>query len=935
MILRGMKKKGAIAAVFITGLLGLAAAPVASADFSITSFDAFLAEQDGSASFEAGAHPFSYTTEFSLSSTTDSAGNVMPDENPHGIEVRVPAGLVGNPTAVPLCTEVQLMESAGNPPIPKCSLESQIGVAEIDFTLGGAQPTTALLPLYNVSPSPGTPARFAANLFGIPLFFHPKVRTGEDYGVSVEMLPVSQATPFIAARITLWGVPADPAHDPERGQFCLGGQCAGGGTPSGAAPKAFLTNPSNCSAGPLTTTLRVDSWQNIGVFEEATTVSHLLDGTPTGIVGCSRLPFDPSVSVEPETTAANSPMGLHVRLQIPQNEDPDDRASAYLKRARVTLPAGVTLNPSAGAGLTGCTTAQADLGSPRSLDCPNSSKIGSVRIDTPLVDHPLEGGVYAAAQGDNPFHSLLAIYIGVEDAESGVVLKLAGKVEADPASGQLTTVVDDSPQLPFSSFDLEFFSGPRAALKSPSQCGAYQATAAFSSWAAADPNNPTAAETVTSVSDFKIDQGPNGGPCPTGRFEPKLSAGTVNPLAGSYSPMLLRVSRPDASQELKSLEVDLPRGLLAKLAGIPYCSEAQIAAASARGGEGAGAIELALPSCPAASQVGSVTVAAGAGPSPLFIDGGKAYLGGPYKGAPLSLVVITPAIAGPFDLGAVVVRSTLRVDPVTLDVRAVTDPLPSILHGIPLALRDVRVNLDRERFVLNPTNCDPKAFAGTALALSGATSPLSEHFQVGDCERLRFKPRLSLRLRGGTKRGQYPSLRAVLRAKEGEANIGRVSVTLPHSGFLAQEHIDTVCTRVQFAADNCPQGSVYGYAVAKTPLLGEPLQGPVYLRSSNNPLPDLVAALGGQFDVDLVGRIDSVRGRLRTTFAQVPDAPVTQFVLTMRGGKKGLVVNSRGICRSVNRARVSFAGQNGKGFTTNPKVKPSCKGKSKHRKKGR
>lgn len=911
-------------------MLGLLVVPNASADFSITAFDGFLAEGDGSASTQAGGHPYSYSTEFELSSSIDpSSGAIVADANPRDFEVRIPPGLIGDPTAAPTCTAAQMGDPGGGAPFNKCPIESQIGVAEIDFTLGGSEPTSARMPIYNVVPFPGEPATFAFTLLGYTTFLHPKVRTGEDYGVSVEISPASQATQFIGGKTIFWGVPGDPSHDAERGVFCLpAGNCAGSGAKSEAPVKAFLTNPSNCSAGPLPTRLRVDSWQEIGNYKEVSYLTHLSDGTPAGFTGCSRVPFDPSIRVETQSSRADSPTGLKLSLEIPQNSNPSDYAEAYLKRAIVTLPRGVTINPSAGTGLAGCARAQADLDSPHALGCPDASKIGSVEVETPLLGHPVKGAVYAAAQGDNPFGSLLAIYIGIDDPLSGVVVKLAGKVEADPVTGQLTTVVDESPQLPFSRFDLNFFSGPRSPLRTPSQCGTYTTTGTFSSWSAADPNNPTPAETVTSVSDFTIDSGPNGGPCPSGGFAPDLSAGTVSPVAGNYSPALIRVTRQDGSPELQTLDVKLPRGLIGKFAGIPYCPEAAIAAATARGGEGQGALELASPSCPAASQIGTVVVGAGSGPNPFYIDTGKAYLAGPYKGAPLSVVVITPAIAGPFDLGAVVVRSAIQVDPTTADATAVTDPLPTILHGIPLALRDVRLNLNRDQFVLNPTSCAEKAFSGTATALTGATAPLSERFQVGSCERLGFKPKLALRLKGGTKRSQYPALTAVLQAKKGDANISRTSVALPHSEFLAQEHINTICTRVQFAADNCPKGSVYGSAIAFSPLLDKPLKGPVYLRSSNHPLPDMVVALDGQFDIDLVGRIDSVNGGIRTNFDSIPDAPVTKFVLKMKGGAKSLLVNSRDICRTTNRATVKMKAQNGKSHNFAPALRPKC-GKAK------
>ena len=428
---------------------------------------------------------------------------------------------------------------------------------------------------------------------------------------------------------------------------------------------------------------------------------------------------------------------------------------------------------------------------------------------------------------------------------------------------------------------------------------------------------------------FRIDRGPGGGPCPDGRFDPKLVAGTVNPVAGSYSPFALTLTRDDASQRLRGLSVALPPGLLGKLEGIPYCADAALAAIPES--DGSGAAQLASPGCPAASKLGTVAVAAGAGSSPFHLDTGRAYLAGPYKGAPLSMAIVTPALAGPFDLGNVVVRAALAVDPGSARITAVSDPLPTILHGIPLDLRELRVAIDRPEFTLNPTSCNPMAVVGTATSVEGREASMADRFQVGACERLGFGPALKLKLSGPTRRGAYPALRAELNAKAGQANIGRVSVALPHSQFLAQEHIGTVCTRVQFAADRCPAGSVYGRARAVTPLLDRPLEGPVYLRSSSNPLPDLVAALDGQIEIDLVGRIDSVKGGIRTTFESVPDAPVSRFVLEMKGGRKGLLVNSRDLCGATGRAKVLIDGQNGKAADQNPALANSCGKKSKKR----
>jgi hypothetical protein len=560
--------------------------------------------------------------------------------------------------------------------------------------------------------------------------------------------------------------------------------------------------------------------------------------------------------------------------------------------------------------------------------CPPASKLATVRIDTPAVlAHPLMGEVFLATPHQNPFGSLLAIYIVAEG--SGVRIKLPGRIEADPQTGRLTATVSEAPQLPFEDLNLEFVKGAAAPLKTGIACGTSQVLTDMVPWSA-----PQAA-TAHPGDSFTIAHGAGGGACVGSEAQapnqPSFEAGTADPVAGSYSPFTLKLARADGTQQLTGIDTTLPMGLIAKLAGVPYCSDAALASAAGKDGKA----EQASPSCPAASKVGSVTVGAGAGPSP-FYAGGSAYLAGPYKGAPLSLAVVTPAVAGPFDLGTVVVRNALFVDPETAVVHAVSDPFPTILQGIPLDLRSVVLNLDRAQFTKNPTSCSPLAITGAALALTGQSAALNQRFQVGDCAKLKFAPKLALNLDGATKRTGHPALKAVLTYPKGNyANIAAAQVTLPHSEFLDQSHIRTVCTRVQFAAKACPKASIYGHAKAITPLLDAPLSGPVYLRSSNHPLPDLVVDLNGQIEITLAGRIDTGKGGgIRNTFQLVPDAPVSKFTLNLQGGKKGLLVNSENICRKPQRADVELTAQNGLTHDTRPLIANDCGGKSKKRRAG-
>ena len=522
-----------------------------------------------------------------------------------------------------------------------------------------------------------------------------------------------------------------------------------------------------------------------------------------------------------------------------------------------------------------------------------------------------------------------------------MLVKQAGEVSLDPATGQLTTTVKGLPPLPYSSLELHLREGPTAPLITPQTCATYTTTARL--YPFSDPTTATELSTP-----FTISSGAAGAPCAHSEAElpnaPTLSAGSTLTNAGSYSPFLFKLSREDGTQRFGAVIAEPPLGLTAKLAGVPACSEAGIAQAASRSAEGDGAAELADPSCPAQSQVGSVIASAGAGPSPYFTTG-RLYLAGPYKGAPLSFVAIVPAIAGPFDLGVVTSRIAAYVDEETAKITAKSDPLPTILHGIPLDLRSVSVQIDRSDFTLNPTSCEATTLGGSLTSLTGSLAPLSQRFQVGGCRHLGFKPALKLQLKGQTKRGGNPALTAILRPRSGDANIASLAVALPHSEFLDQAHIRTICTRVQFAAgagagQQCPAGSVYGQVSATSPLLDYTLSGPVFLRSSSHKLPDLVAVVRGPASQPLViasvGRVDSIKGGIRNSFEALPDAPLSKVVLRLPGGQKSLLENSTDICQGTHRATAKLKGQNGKRYEFEPVLKASgCKGKKSKRHGGK
>jgi hypothetical protein len=893
--------------------------------------------EDGTPAIQAGSHPFSFSTILATNiASVDAAEECGPAGNStlaspgcaqlvaatKDVEVELPAGMVGNALNVPRCSQEQFQTAAVN---AGCPAETQVGAAYLSFF--GAATAEQYAPIYNIDPPPGQPAEFGFIVGGqarVPMFFH--VRADGDYGLTAKF---SEITSFDAVRrvdLSIWGVPAAEAHNEKRQSLET---CESNGVelgcPAGVPAKPLLSMPTSCSANPLEIPVWSDSWSRPGEFVAADSQVAI---APMG--ACQNLKFEPSLEARPTNQVADSPTGLHFDLQVPQPETVDGLAEAHLRDAVVTLPPELTLNPSAANGLAGCSQAQIGLKSEQDAACPNAAKIGKAEVFTPLLDHPLPGAIYLATPYENPFGSLVAIYIAVDDPVSGVVIKLAGRVDVG-ANGQLTTTFVQNPQLPFDHFKLDFFGGPGASLKTPATCGPYSTTSSLTPWSA-----PASGPAATPRDDYSISSSPLGGDCPTtaGALpnSPRFEAGSQSPLAGAFSPFVMTITRPDGSQRFSSLNVALPPGLVGRLAGVPYCPDSALAAAAAK----TGAEEQASGSCPPGSQVGSVTVGAGAGSNPYYVTG-KAYLAGPYKGAPLSLAFVTPAVAGPFDLGDVVVRSALEVDPVTAQVTVKSDPIPAALKNIPLDIRSIEVRIDRRDFTLNPTRCEAMAVAGSLTSTTGAVAPLSNRFEVGGCESLRFKPLLALRVFGKTNRNAKPRFRAVLQMKPGEANIGRAQVNLPHSEFLEQAHIKTICTRAQFVEGAghgaaCPKNSIYGRAKAWTPLLDHPLEGPVYLRSSSHKLPDLVAALNGQIDIELSGKVDSGKNRgIRNTFEIVPDAPVSKFMLEMKGGGKGLLVNSEDLCSKAakRRAIVRFTAHNGKVRSFKPLVQNDCRKKQK------
>jgi hypothetical protein len=949
----GSRTLTAVLTAAIAALLMAAMAAPAPAALEVTSFDGSVLDENGDPQTQAGGRPSTASTEFFVASKL-VFGQPYPLESLKDASAEIPAGFVGNPQAIPSCSQAQFITRTAGLRYDSCPYESQVGYVTLHLggvSSFGSEPLPFQFPLWNLDAPPGTPGVFGFSVVGTPAYISADIRTGDDYGITVLNANAPATLALIGLTFTFWGVPADPVHDDDRGYYPDGTPCAADlfvppdcSNSSSASLDPYLTLPTSC-VGPVETTLRASSWEFEDIFDTAGFISH--DNTepiptPIGAEGCNAVPFDPQIEARPTTNAADSPSGLDVNLHIPQHEDCDpgppvtcETATAHVRDTTVTLPKELTLNPAAGNGLDGCSLAEFGYTStdedgtihttPDPADCPNASRLGSVQVESPAIEDPLQGSVFLADPYANPFGSLLALYITIDDEKTGIVVKLAGEVHLDPQTGQVSATFERNPQLPFEDFALNFFGGAGGTLRTPALCGNYTTTSAFTPWTSPE------GEDKSPEDNWQITQGANGGACANSAAQlphaPSLDAGTVSPIAGAYSPMVINLRREDGSQNFSEVTLSPPPGLIGKLAGISPCPDAALAAAAAKSGQE----EKANPSCPAASRVGTVHAAAGAGPAPYWTEG-DAYLTGPYKGGPLGIAIVTPATAGPFDLGTVVVRSAIYLDSKTAQITAKADPLPTILQGIPLDIRAALIKLDRDQFTLTGTSCDPLAFTGSILSTLGQNAALQSRYQLGECSSLGFKPKMTLALKGGTKRRGHPSLSATLEPRPGDANMASISVALPPTELLDQSRIGTVCTRVQFAADQCPAASIYGTATVTTPLTDYPLTGNVYLRSSDNPLPDLVPDFRGPASqplrIEASGKTDTVKGALRNTFGFVPDAPFTKLVVTLPGGKRGLIQNSTDICAKRYRATIKYTSQNGLALEQRPVVKTSCpKGK--------
>jgi hypothetical protein len=920
---------------------------------------------------EAGGHPPIGFTQYIIQHEEGGTANVEPagvpipvspikpeliDHEIKTLRVDLPPGLTVNPEATPRCTiEDFENELAPGVFVPACDKGTRVGTEEVTLvtTVGGVVPAPApfpagntlpagavvppgaatgtKVPVYNLVPNDGEPALFGFVVAGKEIvYLKTDVSWESDYHEAFTIELPESDPPFttLKSRLVNFGQEAGNIE-----------ATAGNGT--------YINTPTTCfdpTAFPTLypTWFRAESHGEPNpTFPNGSTPFQANVEDSTGHLyqqeKCATVPFDPSIGVNPGTTAVDSPAPATatttVPFEIPTPEKP--QSQSHLRSAKVTLPAGMGLNPSGANGLVACSDAAFKKNQRvTSNSCPQESRIGTAEIKTPPIPETLKGNIYVGEQkSSNPASGEeFRILVEAKSEKYGVIVRVVGNTAADPATGQLTTTFDEQevgplagklpqglPQAPFESVTLKF-DGPHLVLTSPPTCSAADSNGQMEPWARPGEQKPVS-------STFTLSSIPGGGTCPTtlaGRpFAPSYTAKTDSTKANAYSPFRVHIGRPDGQQELKKVDVTLPKGHAANLTGVPYCSESALAAAAASTGKA----EQASPSCSSASQIGTATTLSGTGPNPTKIDG-TAYLAGPYQGAPLSLAIITPAVQGPFDLGTVVVRVALFVNPETAQVNAVSDAIPDVFGGVKLDIRSIDVNVDRTKFMHNPTNC--AAQATTGFLNGGGANPtdpaawssyaVNSPFQATQCNKLGFKPKLFTRLfaKNAITRGKHPKLRAILEAREGDANIQRNAVALPHALFLDQGNIRTVCTRPQLASQTCPKASIYGHAEAKSPLLEKKLKGPVYLVSSNHELPDLLANLRGQVNIQLRGVISSKNGGIKTVFNNLPDVPVKKFILRMEGGKKkGLLVNSRNLCKGSLSSVMSMKGQNGKKIKNN------------------
>ncbi len=905
--------------------------------YGVEDYEMALEEEGGAPTVQAGAHPFQLTTTLALNQLADT--NPLADESAEfrpevttpkmakDLSFQLPAGFIGNATTEPQCTTAQFFETVEGQE-NRCPPDTAIGVATT-IVHEPATVGTAILtePVFNLEPRAGEPARFGFYVVigNSPVFIDTAVRNGSDYGVVVHVNNITQTAEFLSSEVTFWGVPSDPRHDGQRGWGCLyearGARTSQPCVPSEERhPKPFLSLPTSCERA-LITSARGNSWEDRESFFEVTGAFE--PATPLG--GCNRLHFGPQIVVDPDGEQAAQPTGVRFDVHIPQetNENAQGPGSANIRALSVTLPAGVTVNPSSAGGLEACSEDQVGYlnakGAAEELlfaptlpapFCPDAAKLGTAKIKTPLLAEPLEGGIYLATPAPNgegaknPFNSLVALYLVVKDPASGVLVKLPGQVALDQGTGQVTASFENTPDITFEDAEVHLFDGPRAPLAGPDHCGSYPVSATFTPWSGTTP--------VSSTASFQVSSGPNGSPCPPASlpFSPALAAGTTNPNAGAFSPVATSINREEANQRLSAVSLRMPPGLSGVLTGVTLCPEANANAGI----------------CPANSEIGHSTVSAGFGPDPFTVTGGRVFLTEGYKGAPFGLSILTPAIAGPFDLGNVIVRAKVEVDPHSAALTVATDEsgpysIPRILDGIPLEIRHVNVTIDRAGFTLNPTNCDPQSITGTITAFEGASAAVSSPFRATSCAGLKFAPKFAVSTSGKASKANGTSLKVKLTYPAGSpgtnANLAKVKVSLPKQLPSRLTTLNKACAAATFEAnpDACPAESRVGTAKVLTPLLPVPLSGTAFFVShAAEAFPDLTMVLKGYgITIVLVGNTQIKNGITTTTFKATPDVPFSSFELDLPAQRYSALATNTNICKPGTKLVMptEFQAQNG------------------------
>jgi uncharacterized repeat protein (TIGR01451 family) len=889
-------------------------------------------EEGGSVDVQAGSHPYQLTTTFDLNQSADPA---RPPALARNLHFKLPPGLVGNATLLPQCSDLDFRHVVSGGYENLCPPDTVVGVATvtIDEPINVGLSTQAV-PLFNLIPEKGEPARFGFEAASAPVTLDTAVRTGSDYGIAVNVSNITQLVNFISSTVTFWGVPGDQSHDSARGWSCLvsghwtitGGRNLPCQSTDQSSPDPFLTMPSSCSL-PFSASVEGVSWPT-PAHPEGIPFSappyNLTDsfGRSLSVSGCNRLPFSPTIEVQPDVSAASTPTGLSVHVRVPQevSHGANGLASSSIKDTTVTLPEGVVTDPSGADGLAACGESEVgfqqiasdatDLFTPGAAFCPDAAKIGTAEFKVPLIEHPLKGAIYLASQNANPFGSLIALYIVTEDAVSGVLVKLAGEVKLSE-TGQITTTFKNAPQAPLEEASFSFFGGDRAPLATPPRCGDYTTQASFTPWSETQP--------VGASSAFQIKTGPNGAPCPSPLpFSPTLDAGMINLQAGAFSPLTTTISRADGNQDIQTVQLHMPPGLSGVLSGVPLCPEAQANAGT----------------CSQTSEIGKTTVSVGLGGDPYTVTGGRVFLTQSYKGAPFGLSIVNPAKAGPFDLGKVIVRAKIEVDPLTAALTVTTDQIPHVLQGIPLQIKHVNVLIDRPGFTFNPTNCSAFKLIGTIASVEGASSPVQAPFQITNCAALKFAPKFAASTKGKTSKANGASLSVKLsypKAPFGTyANIAKAKVSLPKQLPSRLTTIQKACTAAVFDKNpaNCPAASILGHAKVSTPIVPVPLEGPAYFVShGGEAFPDLTIVLQGYgITVELVGNTQIKNGITTNTFKATPDAPFSSFELDLPQGPHSALAANANLCSSKLTMPTELTAQNGLLFKQATRIKVSgCK----------